>query len=65
MLDYLYPLKKVFTMRITKKNNTYIKMGNLPLERLWDGQYLHISQQKVIVSRVICEILCNMRKFAH
>jgi hypothetical protein len=65
MLHYLYPLKKIFIMRTTKKYNTYIKMGNPPLERLWDGQYLHISQQKVIVSQVICEILCNMKKFAH
>ncbi len=48
-----------------KKNNTYIKMGNPPLERLWDGQYPYISQQKVIVSQVICEILYNMKKFAH
>jgi hypothetical protein len=52
-------------MRTTKKNNTYIKMGNPPPERLWDGQYLHISQQKVIMSHVICEILCNMKKLAH
>jgi hypothetical protein len=48
-----------------QKDNTYIKMGNPPLERLWEGQYSHISQQKIIVSCVICEILCNMKKFAH
>jgi hypothetical protein len=61
MLHYLYPLKEVFTMRLKKNNNTYIKMGNPPLERLWDGQYPHISQQKVIVSHVICEVICNMK----
>jgi hypothetical protein len=34
-----------------KKDITYIKMGNSPLEGLWDGQYLHTSQQKVIMSQ--------------
>jgi hypothetical protein len=48
-----------------KKGNIYIKMGNPPLERLWDGQYPHISQQKIIVSHVICEILRNMKKLVH
>jgi hypothetical protein len=37
-------------------------MGNPPLERLSDGQYPHISQQKVIVSHVICEILMQYEK---
>ncbi len=36
-----------------KQDNTYIKMGNPLLEIFWDGQYLHISQQKVIVSYAI------------
>jgi len=57
--------KENFHYDNNKKDNTYIKMGNPPLERLWDGQYLYISQQKVIVSHVICEILCNMKKFVH
>jgi len=65
MLHYLYSLKKNFTMKTTKKTVLTSKWENPTLERLWDGQYLHISQQKVIVSHVINEILCNMRKFAH
>jgi hypothetical protein len=62
MLHYLDPLKGSLHYDNNKNDNTYIKMGNPPLERLWDGQYPHISQQKVIVSHVICEILCNMKK---
>jgi hypothetical protein len=66
MLHYLDPLKGSLHYENNKKDNTYIKMGNPPLERLWDGQYPHISQQKVIVSHVICEILCNMKnKYFH
>jgi len=39
--------------------------GKSPLEGLWDWHYLHISKQKVIVSHVMCEILCNIRKPTH
>jgi hypothetical protein len=46
MLQYLDPLKEVFIMKTTKKKKTYIKMSNPSLERLWHGQYFHISQQK-------------------
>ncbi len=63
MLRYVYSLKKVFENN--KKDNTHIKMGNPSLERLWEGQYPHISQQKIIVSHVMCEILYNVKKFAH
>jgi len=65
MLHYLYQLNEIFTMRTIKKDNTYTKMANPSLERLWHVQYLHISQQKIILSHVICEIPCNMRKLAH
>jgi hypothetical protein len=58
-------IKGSFPYENNKKDNTYIKIANPLLERLWDGQYPHISQQKVIVSHVICEILCNMKKLVH
>jgi hypothetical protein len=58
-------MKGSFHYENNRKDNTYIKMANPRLERLWDEQYPHISQQKGIVSHVICEILCNMRKLAH
>jgi hypothetical protein len=47
-----YSTKGSFHYDNNKKDNTYIKMANPLLERLWDGQYPHISQQKVIVSHV-------------
>jgi hypothetical protein len=62
MLEFITPF---YITYIHQKDNTYIKMANPMLERLWDGQYPHISQQKVILSHVICEILCNMRKLVH
>jgi hypothetical protein len=52
-------------MKTTKNNNTHIKKANPSLKVLWDGQYPHISQQKVIMSHVMCEILCNIRMHAH
>jgi hypothetical protein len=45
-------MKRSLLYENNKKDNTYIKMGNPLLEKLWDGQYLHISQQKIIVSHV-------------
>jgi hypothetical protein len=65
MLHYLYPLNEAFTIRTTTKKNLH-QNGKSPAGKvIQDGQYFHISQQKVIVSHVICEIICNMKKFAH
>jgi hypothetical protein len=52
-------------MRTTKKTIPTSKWQIPPLERLWHGQHPHISQQKIILSHVICEIPWNMRKLAH
>ncbi len=59
-----YSTKGSFHYENNKKDNTYIKMANPLLEVGW-AIPSYLSQQKVIVSPVICEILCNMKKFAH
>ncbi len=49
-----------------KQDNTYIKMGNPPTRKVVGWAIpSYISQQKVIVSHLICEIICNMKKIAH
>jgi len=58
-------IKGIFHYENNKNDNIWIHMANPPLEGLWDGQYCHISQQKIIVSHVMCEILCNIKKLAH
>jgi hypothetical protein len=65
MLHYLHPLHEIFTMKTTKNDNICIKMANPLLEGLWDGYYPHLSKQKVIMSHVMCEILCNIKKPTH
>jgi hypothetical protein len=59
------PIKGNVHYENNKNNNNYIKMANPSLKSLWHGQYVHISQQKIIVSHVICEIPHNTRKLVH